>query len=202
MNQPISSSSTATAATTAPATPHAPSTSDRNDFERAIERAAQRRSRSDDGDDEREPASDTQANAALWRPALAGPGKGDDRGEATPTLAAGAAPVFLSSQPAEPSAPASALGLEQFTAALSRLQAPVSAQGPQQWQFSFAEAGGLVAGVQLHAPAGGPWQMTVQAPARERQVLHAQLDKLRERLRVRGARVGDLRLASPYEDEA
>lgn len=98
-----------------------------------------------------------------------------------------------------PPAPAG-LSMEQFSAALARLQAPAQTQGAQQWQFGLADAAGPLQGVQLHMPANGSglgsglWQVSVYGSARDRSALHAHLDKLRERLQARGAPVGEVRM--------
>lgn len=190
-----------------PASPHAPSAADRNQFECAIVRAVERRATGkpgerDDNDDE--PSHDAQAAAAAagGMQGLARSADEGARGAEWATLSPLAAPLFANSPAAEAAPSNPAFGLEQFSAALSRLQMPASAQGPQQWQFSMAErSGGPVLGVRLNATAAGPWQMTVHSSARDRQALHANLDKLHARLRLRGANVGDVQVRPAQEDE-
>jgi hypothetical protein len=191
-----------------PASPHAPSAADRNQFECAIVRAVERRASGkpgerDDNDDE--PSRDAQAAAAAAAGGAQGLARSADEGANVAewaSLSSLAAPLFASSPAAEAAPSNPAFGLEQFSAALSRLQMPASAQGPQQWQFSMAErSGGPVLGVRLNASAAGPWQMTVHSSARDRQALHANLDKLHARLRSRGAHVGDVQVRLAEEDE-
>jgi hypothetical protein len=196
-----------------------PSTADRQGFEHAIERAQERvkdraapaRARSDEGkrdenEDNEERDAPPKVDGATAASALAAlPAMSRERDTAGAELLAAlsplAAPVFAACEPVPAPAANPTLSLSQFNAALSQLQAPAGAAGTQQWQFSLAERSGPLAGVQLNTTAGGPWQMTLQGSARDRAALHAGLDKLRTRLRTRGANVGDVRVEAERESD-
>jgi hypothetical protein len=169
----------------ASAAPRDSGTSERQRFDSALRRAAERR----DHDDT--PADDDAAPAAL--PAVAPPALLPQAAVAPLTAPVSPAVAEVAAHTAPtPSVP---LSLDQFAACLSRLHAPADAQGVQQWQFMLAERSVPLAAVQVQTVAGGPFQLTLQAHTlRDRQTLHSQLDKLRERLQTRGAPVGELRL--------
>jgi hypothetical protein len=192
----------------APTTTTAPAARDQQRFDRALERAAERRSNSKPGsaESDEEPKADAQpAVAAAALPSSSSLGSEDVSTADGLAPWAQAAPAFAGSLAAEAVAQAPLLSLEQFTAALARLQVPVNTQGAQQWQFSLAPAHGAqgpVVGVQLNTlAAGGPWHVTLQSPARDRQVLHANLDKLRDRLRARGAPVAGVQVGPEQEGD-
>ncbi len=161
----------------------------RERFDDALQRASQRRG-SPPQDEDPGAAAPSEIGIAPW---FTHPLQAD-------AAAAAASAALALGRGTEPvaAAPTSALPMsaEQFSASLARLQAPLDmTQGVQQWQFTLAEHSLPLASVQLNATAGGPWQMSLQSHGtRDRQLLHAQLDKLRERLRARGAPVSDVRL--------
>jgi hypothetical protein len=173
-------------------------------FEQALNRVSERQRgparnetsqhhRADDDSDDESPDNALPANAAPPTP------RSGDAPSAEELAAIGGLGAWVSSSTPQwvgsldaAGPAASGLAMEQFAAALNRLQAPVNTNGVQQWQFGLADGHSPVVNVQLQATAAGPWKVSLQGQARDRGVLHAQLDKLRTRLESKGARIGEL----------
>jgi hypothetical protein len=198
-----------------------PGLTDQGRFERALDRAAQRlappapRAHQDGDRDASDDDADATSRGEPVEPAQRSDINvhGDIRPEAPHSglpsdhvLALSVSTACVQALPwaapiETPPAPAG-LSMEQFSAALARLQAPAQAHGAQQWQFGLVDTGGPLQGVQLQMPAQGAhgshgaglWQVSVYSSARDRGALQAHLDKLRDRLQARGARVGDVRM--------
>lgn len=179
----------------------------------AFERALARQAGGGWGDEASAPATDS--NAAVASPVFVAAAACDlTRFQPEPE-----ALVFASSQPVAPPPQALPQG-EAATAgpgtqpmpatlgaALSALTMPASPEGPQHWQFSFAQAGSAVAGVTLSAQPQAPWlvQVNLQAHAlsstalRERSALDARLGELRQRLLGRGAHIDGVELLDTHD---